>query len=104
MTETVRQTTTVIVRPEVAIVHSSPVAKVTAIHSTAGVPGKNADSRWGNITGDLSQQTDLEAVLSTKQPHTDTLDSLESAAPGAGLLVSNGIRYFTTTSLDGGEF
>jgi hypothetical protein len=38
MTETLRQTTTVIVRPVVAIAHSSPVARVTAIHSAVGLP------------------------------------------------------------------
>lgn len=38
MTEALRQTTTVLVRPVVAIGHSSPVAKVTAVRSNVGLP------------------------------------------------------------------
>lgn len=60
MTETLRQTTTVIVRPVVAVAHSSPVSKVTAIRSTVGLPGRNGGSSSGAST-EISGAQQLES-------------------------------------------
>lgn len=74
MTETLRQTTTVIVRPVVAIVHSSPVARVTAVRSTAGVPGKDAaKSRRELLTVVTNGQTVFQLQEIAKQPELSNL-------------------------------
>lgn len=47
---------------------------------------------------------DLRDLVEEKQAHTPVLDSLNQAAPAAGLVVSNGVQYSTTNNLDGGSF
>lgn len=55
-------------------------------------------------THPISEVINLQSALDAKQDHTGILDSLNTAAPAAGFLVSNGVQYQTTNNLDGGEF
>ncbi len=81
---------------------------VATLDSTGKVPSYQLPASSSDAVAQIENHNhDSNAhslLLSGKQDHTETLDSLNEAVPAAGLVISNGVQYSTTTSLDGGLF